>query len=279
MSIDECIKRTENNYLKEFGGTRILPKIKKITHMSKDERKKKLKEYQTRLEEIKELQKKSAKLIGLPLDDNIQMIIPVEKSSHLPKSSFEEGGLSFDFSKTPDANHLGLPLFFHKNMQILQAFADALKIHKRDVIQIFKEQRSWVVAFRYDLTIRKATFAVRNPNKKVPNPSLEPSGLVDEIYYSARSQEDLNIDENPYRKGGLKHGRNPYSDITSDQTSTNWNQANSVAGPSRSYNYNRNQQRSQGPYGNYKGKSYNPSYKRPEGNRAENFKGKGKEKM
>ncbi|EGG09406.1 uncharacterized protein MELLADRAFT_71222 [Melampsora larici-populina 98AG31] len=52
------------------------------------------------------------------------------------------------------------------------AFADAMDVHKKNVYRIFKQQRSWVIAFKYDLTIRKAVFAVRNPDQKVPNPAL-----------------------------------------------------------------------------------------------------------
>ncbi|EGG09303.1 uncharacterized protein MELLADRAFT_61278 [Melampsora larici-populina 98AG31] len=314
--------------------------------MTEDERKEKLRQVQSRLEEIEELVRKSAELTGLSTDEDTEMSDPTEMSKPLPNCSFEEGGLSFDFSKAADANAVGLPLFFHKNMQTLQgslplpifnklwqqaasdnhtdykksdkeiekyrghpfpgewsqsrfewnenfdtlvemcrrvykyySFANALEIHKKNVIRIFKDQRSWVIAFRYDLTIRKATFAVRNPNDKIPNPALEPTGLVDEIYYAARAQGDLNLDDNPYRKGGPKFGRNPYADITSDPSSSNSSQGNATSGQSRPYSSGRTQPRSQGPYGNYKGKNFNPSYKRPEGNRSDNFKGKGKEKM
>ncbi|EGG03089.1 uncharacterized protein MELLADRAFT_65828 [Melampsora larici-populina 98AG31] len=314
--------------------------------MSDEDRKEKLCQVQARLEEIEELVRKSAELTGLPTDEDTEIADPDDVSKPLPNCSFEEGGLSFDFSKAADANAIGLPLFFHKNMQILQgslplpifnkpwqqaasnnhtdykkrdkevekyrghpfpgewsqsrfdwnknfntlvdtcrrvykyySFANTLEIHKKNVIKIFKDQRSWVVAFCYDLTIRKATFAVRNPSDKIPNPALEPTGLVNEIYYAARAQGDLNLDDNPYRKGGPKFGQNLYSDITSEPSPSHSNQSNATAGPSRSYNSGRNQPRTQGPYGNYKGKNFNPSYKRPDGNKPENFKGKGKEKM
>ncbi|KAH9808060.1 hypothetical protein DFH28DRAFT_1137086 [Melampsora americana] len=281
---DPSGEKNVDQFCEFFGATTTLPKIKKI-NASEEMRKKKLKEIQKKLEEIRELEKQSQELVDLTAEE----ILPVEESSIsvnlIPKFSFSEGGLNFDFSKTPDANSLGLPLFFHKNMQCLQgtlpltifnknwqqaasdnhvnykisdkevekyrghpypgewsqsrfdwnenfdsfietcrkiykylAFANALELHKKNVIRIFKEQRSWVIAFRYDLTIRKATFAIRNPDEKVPNPSLEPSGLVTEIYYSARAQNDLNIDENPYRTGGPKFGQNPYSDMAAEQT-------------------------------------------------------------
>ncbi|EGG10743.1 uncharacterized protein MELLADRAFT_60269 [Melampsora larici-populina 98AG31] len=345
ITIDDCLSTTENRYIEEFGGTTILPKIKKTNPaMGEEERKKLLHEYQIRLAEHNLLLKESAKLAGIPLVDPSSTIIE-DGSTSLPNGSFEEGGLSFDFGKAPDASSLGLPLYFHKNMQVLQGslpltifnkdwqqaasdnhtdykkndkevekyrghpypgewsqsrfkwnenfdnlvetcrkvykyakFANALEVHKRNVIRIFKDQRSWVIAFRYDLTIRKATFAVRNPTDKIPNPALEPSGLVDEVYYSARAQGDLNSDDNPYRKGGPKFGRNPYADTTTDLNPTQSNHYVSVAGPSRQNNTGRNQAKNQGPYGNYRGKNFNPSYKRPDGTKLDGLKGKGKER-
>ncbi|EGG05125.1 uncharacterized protein MELLADRAFT_107804 [Melampsora larici-populina 98AG31] len=157
-------------------------------------------------------------------------------------------------------------------------FADSMEIHKKRVMTIFKQQRSWVVAFRYDLTVRKAVFAIRNPGASVPNPALEPTGLLDEIYYSARSQNDLVTSDNPYRTGGPKFGKNPYSDITTDlptsQTSYQANsQASSSSRPQRVTPY------AKGPslYGNYKGRNFNANYKRPESGKKD-YKGKGKEK-
>lgn len=156
------------------------------------------------------------------------------------------------------------------------SFADALETHKRNVVTIFKQQRSWVVAFRYDLTIRKATFAIRNPGDAIPNPALEPPGLLDEIYYSARAQDDLNTEDNPYRKGGLKAGKNPYSDIVSEPAPQSTYQPNFRGGPSK-YANNNSQPKPQGQYGNYKGRRFNPNYKRPEGVSGES-KDKGKDK-
>lgn len=60
------------------------------------------------------------------------------------------------------------------------SLSEALETYKRNVITIFKQQRSWVLAFRYNLTIRKATFAIRNPGEAISNPALEPPGLLDE---------------------------------------------------------------------------------------------------
>ncbi|EGF98033.1 uncharacterized protein MELLADRAFT_113895 [Melampsora larici-populina 98AG31] len=335
----EAILKMNKEYCEFFGATTVLPKIQKLSaQMNEEQRKKKLQEVQARLDEIKELEKKSQQIIDLtftedsPIPDlnNHTIIIP-------PRTIVSEGGLKFDSGKTPDANSFTLPLFFHKNMQLLQgslpltifnkdwqqaasdnhtdykksnkeiekyrghpfpgewsqsrfewgenfdtfvetcrkvykynAFANDLETHRKKVIKIFKDQRSWVVAFRYDLTIRKATFAIRNPNESVPNPALEPIGLVEEIYCSAREQGDLNLDDNPYRKGGPKTGRNPYSDI-------NTTQASSVAGPSRT-TYEKPQSKNTSPYGNYKGKNFNPNYKRPEGVKSEGYKGKGKER-
>ncbi|EGG00190.1 uncharacterized protein MELLADRAFT_68028 [Melampsora larici-populina 98AG31] len=325
----------DKEYCEFFGATTVLPKIHKISaQMNEEQRKKKLHELQTRLAELKELEKKSKQIIDLTFSEDTPM---PDFSDHTivipPRVIVSEGGLKFNSGKAPDANSFGLPLFFHKNMQLLQGslpltifnkdwqqaasdnhtdykksdkeieryrghpfpgewsqscfkwgenfdnlvetcrkvykyntFANDLEIHRRKVIKIFKDQRSWtrlltVVAFRYDLTIRKATFAIRNPNDSVPNPSIEPVGLVEEIYCSARAQGDLNLDDNPYRRGGLKAGRNPYSDINTNPPGP---QASSVAGPSQS-NYKRSQGKSQSPYGNYKGKNFNPNYKRPDG--------------
>lgn len=156
------------------------------------------------------------------------------------------------------------------------SFADALDIHKKNVLTIFKQQRSWVVAFRYDLTIRKATFAFRNPGDTIPNPALEPPGLLDEIYYAARAQDDLNTEDNPYRKGGSKSGRNPYSDIITEPTIHNANYQSGQRTAVRNGN-EKFQNKAQPPYGNYKGRHFNPNYKRPDNNKMEN-RDKGKEK-
>ncbi|EGF98105.1 uncharacterized protein MELLADRAFT_69580 [Melampsora larici-populina 98AG31] len=154
-------------------------------------------------------------------------------------------------------------------------FADAMEVHRKNVYRIFREQRSWVIAFKYDLTIWKAVFAVRNPDKHVPNPSLEPVGLVNEIFYNARAQEDLNTDDNPYRKGGPKNGRNPYSDILTDPPTT-LTFTRPVTGPTRHYieRKDKTQVKNNGPYGNYKGKNFNPNHQKP----STDNKGKGKEK-
>ncbi|EGG03044.1 uncharacterized protein MELLADRAFT_65902 [Melampsora larici-populina 98AG31] len=265
------------------------------------------------------------------------------KSFNLPEASFSEGGLQFDFSITPDANAQSLPLFFQKNMQLLQGqlpltifnrawqqtasdnhvdykktekevekyrghpfpgewtqsrfewgenmenfitmlrddykfcgFADAMEVHRKNVIKIFKQQRSWVIAFKYDLTIRKVVFAVRNPDQKVPNPALEPEGLVNEIFYNARAQDDLNTEDNPYRKGGPKAGKNPYSDILTEFPTTSPSQTRNFTGPSRNYfdRKDKPQFKSSGPYGNYKGRNFDPNHRKV----AEVQKGKGKEK-
>lgn len=156
------------------------------------------------------------------------------------------------------------------------AFADALEIHKKNVITIFKQQRSWVVAFRYDLTIRKATFAIRNPGDSIPNPALEPPGLLNKIYYSARAQDDLNTEDNPYRKGGPKVGKNPYSDIMTESTASTSNYSAKLP-QQPSYNSDPNRFKNQSTYGNYKGKRFNPNYKKPEPNKME-AKEKGKDK-
>ncbi|EGG13108.1 uncharacterized protein MELLADRAFT_86908 [Melampsora larici-populina 98AG31] len=157
-------------------------------------------------------------------------------------------------------------------------FADAMEIHKKNVHNIFRQQRSWVIAFKYDLTIRKAVFAVRNPDQKVPNPALEPVGLVNEIFYTARAQEDLNTDDNPYRKGGPKAGKYPYSDVLTDAPAPS-TLAKTNVGPSRNYIEKKDKQqfRTSGPYGNYKGRNFNPNHNRND-NSKDNVKGKGKEK-
>lgn len=358
---EKPIGRMELDFCKYFGATPTLPKIKKIkannhaidsetsveTSICKDMteslRLERLKEVYERIEEIEKIKRESQALIK-----SLKAKKPVTTKEGLSITSQEnsksEGGLIFDFTKTPDSNSFSLPAYFHKNMQTLQgilpltifnrawqqaasdnhvdyrkqdkevekyrvhpypgewsqsrfewnenmdnfisscrdtykytSFADALEIHKKNVITIFKQQRSWVVAFRYDLTIRKATFAIRNPGDAIPNPSLEPVGLLDEIYYSARAQDDLNTDDNPYRKGGVKSGRNPYSDIITESTPYISNyQTSQRAGPSR-YNNDRNQPKVTSPYGNYKGRHFNPNYKKTETSKVEN-KEKGKEK-
>lgn len=144
------------------------------------------------------------------------------------------------------------------------SFSEALETYKRNVITIFKQQRSWVLAFRYNLTIRKATFAIRNPGEAISNPALEPPGLLDEIYYTARAQDDLNTEDNPYWTGGLKAGRDPYSDIVTETATQYSNQTSFKGGPSR-YTNDKPQNKPQNQYGNYKGKRFNPNYKRPEG--------------
>lgn len=344
--------RMERQFCDYFGATPSLPKIKKVIRktakevekqhtMTEEERAEKLKEVYARLEEIEKLKAESQAIVD-SFAKSKTMVEP--KSPNISRMGISEGGLTFDFTKTPDSDSFSLPAYFHKNMQTLQgnlpltifnrewqqaasdnhvdyrkadkeidkyrghpypgewtqsrfewggnfdtfittcrdtynyiSFADALETRKRNVITIFKQQRSWVVAFRYDLTIRKATFAIRNPGEAIPNPALEPPGLLNEIYYAARSQDDLNTEDNPYKKGGPKFGRNPYSDIVSDSTSTsNHIQTSTRAGPSRYGNekpYNKNQT----TYGNYKGKRFNPNYKRPEGNGNE-MREKGKEK-
>lgn len=348
----------ELDFCSYFGATPSLPKIKKVTHqpaprteperddmethteMTDEAKAEKLKEVLTRLEEIEKLKEESQKIFD---SFRATRLSGRTKGKDTGTGSVSEGGLTFDFTKTPDSKSFSLPAYFHKNMQVLQgnlpltifnhawqqaasdnhvdyrkvdkevekyrghpypgewtqsrfewsenmdtfistcrdtynytSFAEALESHKRNVITIFKQQRSWVVAFRYDLTIRKATFAIRNPGDAIPNPALEPPGLLDEIYYSARAQDDLNTEDNPYRKGGLKVGRNPYSDIVSEPATHNSNQPNARGGPSR-YSNDKPQTKTQGQYGNYKGKRFNPNYKRPEGPGAEN-KDKGKEK-
>lgn len=341
---EPTLGRMERNFCSYFGVTPSLPKIKKKvptiqnrerasvttirdvqTEMADSFKKEKLEEVYKKLAEIEKLKDESQSMI-----DALKIERSLELNTNSPvENSRSEGGLIFDFTKTPDANSFSLPAYFHKNMQSLQGnlpltifnrawqqaasdnhvdyrkqdkeiekyrghpypgewtqsrfewnenmdsfisscrdtyrfvgFADALETHKKNVITIFKQQRSWVVAFRYDLTIRKATFAIRNPGESIPNPALEPPGLLNEIYYSARAQDDLNTEDNPYRKGGPKMGRNPYSDIVSESTSTVTNRQ--TAGPSSTYNNETNRYKPQSPYGNYRGKRFNPNYKKPE---------------
>lgn len=345
--------KMERNFCSYFGATPTLPKIKKrpvviqieqqrpetITkettiEMSESVKNEKLKEVYARLAEIERLKEESQSMI-----DALKNERALEKSSTPPlDNSRSEGGLIFDFTKTPDANSFSLPAYFHKNMQCLQGilpltifniawqqaasdnhvdyrkqdkeiekyrghpypgewtqsrfewnenmdsfiascrdtykfvgFAEALEMHKKNVIKIFKQQRSWVVAFRYDLTIRKATFAIRNPGEAIPNPALEPPGLLNEIYYSARAQDDLNTEDNPYRKGGPKVGRNPYSDIVTEATTMF--PVRQATATSSSYVSDTFKNKPQSPYGNYRGKRFNPNYKKPEVP-----KGDGKEK-
>lgn len=350
--------RMERNFCSYFGATPSLPKMKKKTAVtqrnelngeetrdliqakSENFQIRKLKQVYERLEEIEKLKEESQKII-----DEIKSEKGSSANTTQPdENSKSEGGLIFDFTKTPDANSFSLPVYFHKNMQSLQGilpltifnrawqqaasnnhvdyrkqdkeveryrghrypgewtqsrfewnenmdcfisscrdtykfigFADALEIHKKNVITIFKQQRSWVVAFRYDLTIRKATFAIRNPGEAIPNPALEPPGLLNEIYYAARAQDDLNTEDNPYRKGGPKVGRNPYSDIITEPASHSLNyHTNQRPAPQR-YNTEQSQIRPQSPYGNYKGKRFNPNYKKQDNVKPDN-KEKAKDK-
>lgn len=354
---NRTIGRMERDFCNYFGATPTLPKIKKNLPRTpansqsmieptvneklgrtEEERLGKLKEVYTRLEEIEKLKLESQKLLESFKAEKNKAKEPTNEPAEQGKEK-TEGGLIFDFTKTPDSNSFGLPAYFHKNMQSLQgilpltifnrswqqaasdnhidyrkqdketekykghpypgewtqsrfewnenfdsfvsscrdsykyvAFADALEIHKKNVITIFKQQQSWVIAFRYDLTIRKATFAIRNPGESIPNPALEPSGLLDEIYYAARSQNDLNTEDNPYRKGGPKFGRNPYSDIITEPTTYNANYQIGQRQNAPRYNNGKINNRSQTPYGNYKGKRFNPNYKRTETNGGESEK-------
>lgn len=359
---NKTIGRMEQDFCSYFGATPTLPKIKKTQsksnkdqrtatnetindklNMTEDVRLEKLREVYTRLEEIEKLKQESQELINsFKISKSITENLEINTTAQEKEKA--EGGLIFDFTKTPDSNAFSLPAYFHKNMQSLQgilpltifnrtwqqaasdnhvdyrkqdkeiekyrghpypgewtqsrfewnenfdsfisscrdtykyiSFADALETHKKNVITIFKQQRSWVVAFRYDLTIRKATLAIRNPGESIPNPALEPPGLLDEIYYAARAQNDLNTDENPYRKGGPKSGRNPYSDIITEPTVYNANyQVGQRGGPSK-FNKERSNTKTDTPYGNYRGKHFNPNYKRTEPNKTENEK-RGNEK-
>lgn len=225
-------KRTLCDY---FGATPTLPKIKKIDQrgtsdqtvpiriqdnvqeMSDEVKAEKLKELYARIEEIEKLKNESQVIVNSLKNARLNGEV---KSLQITASntSVSEGGLKFDFAKTPDSKSFSLPAYFHKNMQQLQgnlpltifnrawqqaasdnhvdyrkqdkevekyrglpypgewtqsrfewsenfdnfistcrdtynynSFADALETHKRNVTTIFKQQRSWVVAFRYDL--------------------------------------------------------------------------------------------------------------------------------
>lgn len=82
----------------------------------------------------------------------------------------------------------------------------------------------------------------------------------------------MNTEDNPYRKGGPKFGRNPYSDIITEPTTYNANYQIGQRQNAPRYNNGKINNRSQTPYGNYKGKRFNPNYKRTETNGGESEK-------
>lgn len=120
-----------------FGATPTLPKIKKVTHqpvpdpepgrgyktqhieMTDEMKAEKLKQVLSRLEEIKELKAKSQKLADSLKATRLAEDMKGSTSSTIANAVLE-GGLAFDFSKTPDSNSFSLPAYFHRNMQVLQ---------------------------------------------------------------------------------------------------------------------------------------------------------------
>ncbi|KAH9820533.1 hypothetical protein DFH28DRAFT_1120848 [Melampsora americana] len=145
--------------------------------------------------------------------------------------------------------------------------ANSFESHQKKVNTIAKERGWWVVAFTYNLRIRKAIFAFRNPGVVVPNPAIEPIGLVDKIYHNVQSNGDLPFRDNPYRKGGEKERKSPYLDlpaVTATLSSHPSSFQNHPSGGAHRTFGDRNLARN----GGYQGKNFYPNFKtKPYGNR------------
>lgn len=144
---------------------------------------------------------------------------------------------------------------------------DNAPIHHRgeieDLCELFGVRLLYLAPYSPDFNpIEKAFFVIKSRLRRI-------KALI-EIYYSARAQDDLNTEDNPYRKGGAKVGKNPYSDIMTESAATISSHQTAHKPAYSNFNNEANRSRPQSPYGNYRGKRFNPNYKNPDTQKIEN---------
>lgn len=169
-------------------------------------------------------------------------------------------------------------------------FADRMAIHRSNVEWIAQTYRSWVVAFRYHLRIWRAVFASRLTGTPVPDPGVWQPRVLEEVYTQARVLGDLAFNDNPYATGGPRDNWDPTTGLprTGNQTnqasteassSSSWIPAAFDNSATKSSNAKaQNTQKATHPNSNYKGKRFDPNYKRDNKKDDKNDKGNGKGK-
>ncbi|KAG0140013.1 hypothetical protein CROQUDRAFT_100721 [Cronartium quercuum f. sp. fusiforme G11] len=200
-----------------------------------------------------------------------------------------EGGLIFQPGGLNVQQTVGLPAFLHKNEQELQGTIPLTAIDPRWQEEAANWQaKRWLQnSILKDLTSIRAVFAQRLPGTAVPNPGVWQPRVLEEVLTQARVLGETTFDNNPYATKGPREGYDTTTGLpkstTSNQGGTDTSTSSFIPPSFMNQKYHimkskgGHKMNSNAPSG-YKGKRYDPNYKKPYGKKEDGDKGKGKDK-